>query len=216
MAHFRICQNELGFTYDDLVHTADNLMTYKYIVKNVARNNGKTATFMPKPIYGDNGSGCHLHQSLWANGKNLFFDSEGPYSKLSKLAMHYLGGILKHASAILAFTNPTTNSYKRLIPGYEAPCNLVYSKGNRSAAIRIPLCDGDNPKAKRLECRFPDAAACPYLAFAVLLMAGMSCFTSSHLCPTVCTQFELSCGSVQSRCSRVYAAIKFGVSSLEL
>lgn len=168
-----ICQGELGFTCDQLVRTADNLMAYKYIVKNVARFNGKTATFMPKPIYGDNGSGLHVHQSLWANGKNLFFDSEGYYYKLSKMAMYYLGGILKHAPAILAFTNPSTNSYKRLVPGYEAPCNLFYSKGNRSAAIRIPLCDGDNPKAKRLECRFPDPTACVYLAFAVLLMAGI-------------------------------------------
>lgn len=125
----RICQGELGFTCDQLVRTADNLMAYKYIVKNVARFNGKTATFMPKPIYGDNGSGLHVHQSLWANGKNLFFDSEGYYYKLSKMAMYYLGGILKHAPAILAFTNPSTNSYKRLVPGYEAPCNLFYSKG---------------------------------------------------------------------------------------
>lgn len=147
-------------------------MTYKYVVKNVAKLHGKTATFMPKPLFGDNGSGMHVHQSLWAQNKNLFFDAHGEYCKLSKMAMYYIGGILKHAASIIAFTNPSTNSYKRLVPGYEAPCNLVYSKGNRSAAIRIPLCDGDNPKAKRLECRFPDSTACPYLAFAVLLMAG--------------------------------------------
>eukprot|EP00070_Physeter_catodon_P036461 XP_028343355.1 uncharacterized protein LOC114485749 [Physeter catodon] len=167
------CQQELGFTYLPLVGAADAMMSYKYVVKNVAQRAGKTATFMPKPLVDDNGSGMHSHQSLWKDGKNLFFDSKAPYMKLSQVALWYIGGLLKHARAVMAFTNSTTNSYKRLVRGYEAPSNLTYSKGNRSAAIRIPLCDEDNPKAKRLEFRCPDAAGSPYLSFAAMVMAGV-------------------------------------------
>ncbi|PSP17170.1 MAG: type I glutamate--ammonia ligase [Cyanobacteria bacterium QS_8_64_29] len=164
-------QGELGFKFAPLVETADNLMTYKYIIKNVAKRYGKTATFMPKPIFNDNGSGMHTHQSIWKNGEPLFW-GEGGYANLSKTARHYIGGILQHAPALLAFANPTTNSYKRLVPGFEAPVNLAYSQGNRSAAIRIPI-TGDKPKAKRLEFRCPDATCNPYLAFAAMLCAGI-------------------------------------------
>ncbi|PFH38387.1 putative glutamine synthetase, type I [Besnoitia besnoiti] len=167
------CQHELGFTFRTLVDAADAMMVYKYVVKNVAQKAGKTATFMPKPMTGDCGSGMHSHQSLWKNGTNLFFDEKGSYMKLSQVALWYIGGLLKHAHAVLAFTNASTNSYKRLVPGYEAPTKLTYSKGNRSAAVRIPLCDSDNPKAKRLEFRCPDAAGCPYLGFAAMVMAGI-------------------------------------------
>ncbi len=163
-------QCELGFRFATLVKAADYLMTYKYVVKNVARKYGKTATFMPKPLFNDNGSGMHTHQSLWKDGQPLFW-GDG-YANLSKLALHYIGGILKHAPAILAFSNPTTNSYKRLVPGFEAPVNLAYSQGNRSASIRIPL-SGPNPKAKRIEFRCPDASCNPYLAFAAMLCAGI-------------------------------------------
>ena len=140
-------------------------------MRNVAKKYGKTATFMPKPVFNDNGSGMHVHQSLWNGGQPLFF-GEGTYANLSQTARWYIGGILKHAPAFLAFTNPTTNSYKRLVPGFEAPVNLVYSEGNRSAAVRIPL-TGPNPKAKRLEFRSGDALANPYLAFSAMLMAGL-------------------------------------------
>lgn len=167
------CQGELGFRALPLIEAADALMTYKYVVKNVALKNNKSATFMPKPIYGDNGTGMHCHQSLWKDGKPLFYDKEGKYVAFSEVGMHYIGGILKHAAAILAFSNPSTNSYKRLVPGFEAPVNLVYSKGNRSAAVRIPMYHPHNPKAKRLEFRCPDATCNPYLAFAVMLMAGI-------------------------------------------
>lgn len=163
-------QCELGFRFATLVKAADYLMTYKYVVKNVARKYGKTATFMPKPLFNDNGSGMHTHQSLWKDGQPLFW-GDG-YANLSKLALHYIGGILRHAPAILAFSNPTTNSYKRLVPGFEAPVNLAYSQGNRSASIRIPL-SGPNPKAKRIEFRCPDASCNPYLAFAAMLCAGI-------------------------------------------
>lgn len=169
-------QGELGFTCGELVEAADNVMAYKYVVKNVANLHNKTATFMPKPIYGDNGSGFHVHQSIWGGGTNLFDDRGGSSSmnnNISTLGMHYIAGILKHAWALLAITNPTTNSYKRLVPGYAAPCSLVYATGNRSAAIRIPITDSQNPKAKRLECRFPDGSCCPYLAFSALLLAGV-------------------------------------------
>ncbi len=164
-------QAEIDMRFDDVLHMGDKVQLYKYVVKNVAKQFGKTATFMPKPIYGDNGSGMHTHQSLWKDGEPLFFDETG-YAQLSDLAKWYIGGLLKHAPAILAFAAPTTNSYKRLVPGYEAPVNLAYSQRNRSAAIRIPLLTS-SPKAKRLEFRCPDPSANPYLAFAAMLMAGL-------------------------------------------
>ncbi len=163
-------QCELGFKFGEMIQAADWLMTYKYCIKNVAKKYGKTVTFMPKPLFEDNGSGMHTHQSIWKDGDTLM--AGGRYAGLSDLATHYIGGILKHAPALLAFTNPSTNSYKRLVPGFEAPVNLVYSNGNRSAAVRIPL-SGDNPKAKRLEFRCPDPTANPYLAFAAMLCAGI-------------------------------------------
>ena len=163
-------QNELGFRFGTLVEAADNLMIYKYVIKNVGKKYGKTITFMPKPIFNDNGSGMHCHQSIWKEGQPLFW-GDG-YANLSKLGLNYIGGILKHAPAILAFSNPSTNSYKRLVPGFEAPVNLVYSEGNRSAAVRIPL-TGPSPKAKRLEFRSGDALANPYLAFSVMMLAGI-------------------------------------------
>lgn len=163
-------QCELGFRFAPLIQAADFLMTYKYVIKNVGKRYGKTVTFMPKPLFNDNGSGMHTHQSVWNNGQPLFF-GDG-YANLSQTALHYIGGILKHAPALLALTNPTTNSYKRLVPGFEAPVNLAYSQGNRSASIRIPL-SGSNPKAKRLEFRCPDATCNPYLAFAAMLCAGI-------------------------------------------
>ena len=146
-------------------------MKFKYIIKNVAWKNGKTATFMPKPIFGDNGSGMHCHQSVWADGEPLFYDESG-YGGLSDTARYYIGGLLKHAPSLLAFTNPTVNSYHRLVPGFEAPVNLVYSQRNRSACIRIPI-TGANPKAKRIEFRCPDPSANPYLAFSAMLLAGL-------------------------------------------
>lgn len=163
-------QCELGFRFGKLIEAADWLMTYKYVIKNVARKYGKTVTFMPKPIFGDNGSGMHCHQSIWKGGQPLFAGDK--YANMSDMGLYYIGGILKHAPALLAITNPTTNSYKRLVPGYEAPVNLAYSQGNRSASVRIPL-SGDNPKAKRLEFRCPDATSNPYLAFAAMLCAGI-------------------------------------------
>ncbi|MFT4148504.1 MAG: type I glutamate--ammonia ligase [Micrococcaceae bacterium] len=164
-------QSEINYTFDTLVSAADDVMKFKYIVKNVAWQNGRTVTFMPKPIFNDNGSGMHCHQSLWDNGKPLFYDEKG-YAGLSDTARWYIGGLLKHASAVLAFTNPTVNSYRRLVPGFEAPVNMVYSQGNRSAGIRIPI-TGSNPKAKRIEFRAPDPTANPYLAFSAQLMAGL-------------------------------------------
>ncbi len=164
-------QNELGFRFATLIEAADYLMTYKYVIKNVAKKYGRTVTFMPKPLFNDNGSGMHTHQSIWRDGQPLFWSDEG-YANLSQMARHYIGGILRHAPAILAFSNPTTNSYKRLVPGFEAPVNLAYSQGNRSASVRIPL-SGTNPKAKRMEFRCPDASCNPYLAFAVMLCAGL-------------------------------------------
>lgn len=164
-------QAEINYKFNTLLAAADDLMLFKYIVKNVAWKNGKTATFMPKPIFGDNGSGMHVHQSLWANGDPLFYDETG-YAGLSDMARYYIGGILKHAPSLLAFTNPTVNSYHRLVPGFEAPVNMVYSQRNRSAAMRIPI-TGSNPKAKRVEFRAPDPSSNPYLAFAALLLAGL-------------------------------------------
>ncbi|MBA2716891.1 MAG: type I glutamate--ammonia ligase, partial [Propionibacteriales bacterium] len=164
-------QAEINFRFSDLMTSADNVMKFKYIVKNVAWRNGKTATFMPKPIFGDNGSGMHCHQSLWADGEPLFYDEAG-YAGLSDTARYYIGGLLAHAPSLLAFTNPTVNSYHRLVPGFEAPVNLVYSQRNRSACIRIPI-TGANPKAKRIEFRCPDPSANPYLAFSAMLLAGL-------------------------------------------
>src|SRR5438046_3222235 len=164
-------QTEIDMRFSTLVEMADRVLKYKYVTKNVAAKNGYVVTFMPKPLFGDNGSGMHTHQSLWKNGANLFYDRDG-YALLSTMARHYIGGLLKHASAILAFAAPTTNSYRRLVPGYEAPVNLVYSMRNRSACIRIPMYS-DSPKAKRIEFRCPDASANPYLAFAAMLMAGI-------------------------------------------
>ncbi|HCA86946.1 MAG TPA: type I glutamate--ammonia ligase [Streptomyces sp.] len=164
-------QAEINYKFNTLLAAADDLMLFKYIVKNVAWRNGKTATFMPKPIFGDNGSGMHVHQSLWTGGEPLFYDEQG-YAGLSDMARYYIGGILKHAPSLLAFTNPTVNSYHRLVPGFEAPVNLVYSQRNRSAAMRIPI-TGSNPKAKRIEFRAPDPSSNPYLAFSALLLAGL-------------------------------------------
>jgi len=164
-------QCEIDMKFDTLTRMADKCMMYKYIVKNVARKNNMVATFMPKPLFGDNGSGMHTHQSLWKDGKNIFFDPKG-YALISQTAKYYIGGLLKHAKALMAFCAPTTNSYKRLVPGYEAPVNLVYSQRNRSAAIRIPVYT-ENPKTKRIEFRPPDASSNPYLAFAAMLMAGI-------------------------------------------
>jgi glutamine synthetase len=164
-------QAEIDIRFAPLLHMADNLMLYKYVVKSVARAAGKTVTFMPKPLFGDNGSGMHCHQSLWKDGAPLFYDEVG-YAGLSDTGRYYVGGLLKHAPSLLAFTNPTANSYHRLVPGYEAPVNLVYSQRNRSACVRIPI-TGANPKAKRLEFRVPDPSANPYLAFAAMMMAGI-------------------------------------------
>jgi glutamine synthetase len=164
-------QSEIAVEFASMLTAADNLMKYKYIIKNTAWAAGKTATFMPKPIFGDNGSGMHVHQSIWSGGEPLFYDEAG-YAGLSDLARWYIGGLLHHAPAVLAFTNPTVNSYHRLVPGFEAPVNLVYSSRNRSASIRIPI-TGSNPKAKRLEFRCPDPSANPYLAFPAMLLAGL-------------------------------------------
>jgi glutamine synthetase len=163
-------QAEIDVRFDTMVKMADWMMMYKYIVKNVARRHNKTATFMPKPIFGDNGSGMHTHQSIWKDGKPLFAGKE--YAGVSQMCIHYIGGILKHAPALAAFTNPTTNSYKRLTPGYEAPVLLAYSSRNRSAGIRIPMYS-PSPKAKRIEVRFPDPTTNPYLAFPAMLLAGL-------------------------------------------
>jgi glutamine synthetase len=164
-------QAEIDMLFSDLVTMADNVTKYKYVAKETARLHGMTVTFMPKPIFGDNGSGMHTHQSLWKDGETLMYDADG-YAGLSDLARYYTGGLLEHAAAILAFAAPTTNSYKRLVPGYEAPVNLVMSSRNRSAAVRIPMYS-DSPKAKRLEFRCPDPSANPYLAFSAMLMAGI-------------------------------------------
>ena len=164
-------QSEIGMRFDTLLSMADKLMLFKYVVKNVAYAAGKTATFMPKPIFEDNGSGMHTHQSIWKGGEPLFYDESG-YAGLSDTGRWYIGGLLRHAAAILAFAAPTTNSYKRLVPGYEAPVNLVYSQRNRSASCRIPLAQR-SPKAKRVEFRCPDASCNPYLAFSAMLMAGL-------------------------------------------
>ncbi|GGK36095.1 glutamine synthetase [Pilimelia terevasa] len=164
-------QGEINYRFATLLQAADNLMAFKYVVKNTAWAAGKTATFMPKPIFGDNGSGMHAHQSLWIDGEPLFYDESG-YAGLSDTARWYIGGLLEHAPSLLAFTNPTVNSYRRLVPGYEAPVNLVYSQRNRSACTRIPI-TGSDPAAKRVEFRVPDPSANPYLAFSAMLLAGL-------------------------------------------
>ncbi len=163
-------QAEIDIRFDSMLAMADKMMWFKYIIKNVAKRHGKTVTFMPKPLYGDNGSGMHTHQSLWKEGKPLFAGDK--YAGMSQMALYYIGGIIKHAPALVALTNPTTNSYKRLVPGYEAPIKLAYSSRNRSAAIRIPMYSA-SPKAKRIEFRTPDPSCNPYLAFAAMLLAGL-------------------------------------------
>ena len=167
-------QHELGLTFEELIKTADNVQVYKYCTQMVAHTYGKTATFMPKPVAGDNGSGMHTHQSIWKDGKPTFAGTG--YADLSDTALHYIGGIIKHAKSLNAFTNPSTNSYKRLIPGFEAPVLLAYSARNRSASCRIPF--ATNPKGKRVEVRFPDAVSNPYLAFSAMLMAGLDGITN--------------------------------------
>jgi len=164
-------QSEIGMKYNTMVHQGDQALKYKYVVKNVARRYGKTVTFMPKPMFMDNGTGMHVHISLWKNGRNLFYESGG-YAELSQAALYFIGGLLQHAPALCAFCAPTTNSYRRLVPGYEAPINLVFSQRNRSACVRIPMYSGSE-KAKRLEFRTPDPSCNPYLAFAAILMAGV-------------------------------------------
>jgi glutamine synthetase len=167
-------QTEIDIRYATLLQQADNVMIYKYVTRNVARRHGKVVTFMPKPLFGDNGSGMHVHQSLWKGGKNLFYSSSG-YAELSQTALYYIGGLLTHIDSLLAFCAPTTNSYKRLVPHYEAPVNVAFSKGNRSAAVRIPIffTGPKFAKTKRVEFRPPDPAANPYLAFSAMLMAGL-------------------------------------------
>jgi len=164
-------QGEIGIKFDSLTQMADDLLWFKYVVKNVARRHNKSATFMPKPLHGDNGSGMHCHQSLWKDGKNIF--AGDGYAGLSDVGLWYIGGILKHSRALAALTNPTTNSYRRLVKGFEAPVNLAYSSRNRSAAIRIPVAGGSSANARRVEVRYPDSTANPYLAFAALMLAGL-------------------------------------------
>ncbi len=164
-------QAEINYRFNTMLSAGDDLQKFKYIIKNTAWAAGKTATFMPKPIFGDNGSGMHVHSSVWKDGTPLFYDEAG-YGGLSDIARWYIGGVLSHAPSILAFTNPSVNSYHRLVPGFEAPVNLVYSSRNRSAAMRIPI-TGSNPKAKRVEFRCPDPSSNPYLAFAAILLAGL-------------------------------------------
>ncbi len=191
-------QHEIGIVFSDLIGAADNVQKYKYVVKMVAHLNGKTATFMPKPLYGDNGNGMHVHQSLWKDGKNLFY-APGNYANLSEMAVHYAGGIFKHSHAVAAFTNPSTNSYKRLIPGFEAPSILTYSSQNRSAACRIPY--GAGEMATRIEMRFPDSTCCPYLAFAVMMMAGLDGIASKDVPvgPMDEDLFELSLDEIREK-----------------
>ncbi len=191
-------QGEIGVKFGSLVEAADNVQIYKYVVKMVAHLNGKTATFMPKPLYGDNGNGMHIHQSIWKHGKNLFFKA-GEYANLSDMARYYIGGVLKHAQSVAAFTNPSTNSYKRLIPGFEAPSILTYSSQNRSASCRIPY--GANEKSVRAEMRFPDSTACPYLAFSALLLAGLDGIKNKYepVGPMDEDLFELSLDEIREK-----------------
>ncbi|WP_457595794.1 type I glutamate--ammonia ligase [Hydrogenimonas sp.] len=191
-------QGEIGVRFGTLIEAADNVQKYKYVVRMVAHLNGKTATFMPKPLFGDNGNGMHVHQSIWKDGKNLFY-KEGEYGNLSETARHYMGGVLKHAKAVAAFTNATTNSYKRLIPGFEAPSILTYSSQNRSASIRIPY--GAGEKATRIETRFPDSSSCPYLAFTALLLAGIDGIKNKYepVGPMDIDLFELSLDEIREK-----------------
>ena len=191
-------QGEIGVRFGTLVEAADNVQKYKYVVRMVAHLNGKTATFMPKPLFGDNGNGMHVHQSIWKDGKNLFY-KEGEYGNLSETARHYMGGVLKHAQAVAAFTNASTNSYKRLIPGFEAPSILTYSSQNRSASIRIPF--GAGEKATRIETRFPDSSSCPYLAFTALLLAGIDGIKNKYepVGPMDIDLFELSLDEIREK-----------------
>ena len=204
-------QHELGMKFDSLVRVADKLQIYKYVVHNVAQAYGKTATFMPKPIYGDNGTGMHCHQSIFKGGEAVFAGNK--YADLSDTALHYIGGILKHAKTLNAFTNPSTNSYKRLVPGYEAPVLLAYSARNRSASCRLPLVA--SPKAKRVEVRFPDPSCNPYLAFAAMLMAGLDGIENKidpgdpmdknlyDLPPEELEGIPTVCGSLREACDRL-------------
>ncbi len=191
-------QGEIGIKYGDIIEAADNVQKYKYVVKMVAHLNGKTATFMPKPLMGDNGNGMHCHQSIWKNGKNIFY-KEGAYANLSDDARHYIGGVFKHAKAVAAFTNASTNSYKRLIPGFEAPSILTYSSQNRSASCRIPY--GASEAATRIELRFPDSSACPYLAFAAMLLAGLDGIKNKYepVGPMNEDLFELSLAEIRKK-----------------
>jgi glutamine synthetase len=191
-------QGEIGIVFDTLIKAADNVQKLKYVIKMIAHLNGKTATFMPKPLYGDNGNGMHVHQSIWKDGKNLFY-KEGEYGNLSDTARYYIGGIFKHARAVAAFTNATTNSYKRLIPGFEAPSILTYSSQNRSASCRIPY--GAGEKATRIEMRFPDSTANPYLAFTAMLMAGIDGIKNQYepVGPMDEDLFELSLDEIREK-----------------
>ncbi len=210
-------QHELGIKFSPLVKCADNMQIYKYVVHNVAQAYGKTATFMPKPVFGDNGSGMHCHQSLWKDGKPLF--AGDGYAGLSETCLFYIGGIIKHAKALNAITNPLTNSYKRLVPGYEAPVLLAYSSRNRSASCRIPYVT--SPKAKRVEVRFPDPGANPYLAFAAMLMAGLDGIQNKihpgepmdkdlyHLPPEELAKVPTVCGSLRDALNALKADHEF-------
>lgn len=191
-------QGEIGVKFGNLVEAADNVQIYKYVVKMVAHLNGKTATFMPKPLNGDNGSGMHVHMSLFKNGKNLFYDKDG-YAKISQMGIYYIGGILRHARSLAAFTNPSTNSYRRLIPGFEAPSILTYSCQNRSASCRIPY--GIGEKSARVEIRFPDSTSNPYLAFASMLLAGLDGISNKLLAagPMDENLFELSLDEIREK-----------------
>lgn len=191
-------QGEIGVVFDTLVHAADNVQKYKYVVRMVAHLHGKTATFMPKPLYGDNGNGMHTHQSIWKDGKNLFY-KEGEYGNISELAKNYIGGIFRHAHSVAAFTNASTNSYKRLIPGFEAPSILTYSSQNRSASCRIPY--GAGEKATRIEMRFPDSTSNPYLAFSTMMLAGLDGIKNKYepVGPMDDDLFELTLDEVRER-----------------
>ena len=207
-------QAEIDVRYDSLTRMADIVTILKYVVKNVAKSHGKVATFMPKPIFGDNGTGMHCHQSLWKGGSNLFYDANG-YAMLSATCRHYIGGLLQHAPALLAFAAPTTNSYKRLVPGFEAPVNLVYSVRNRSACIRIPTYS-NSPAARRLEFRAPDPSCNPYLAFSAMLMAGIDGIINEIEPPDPVDQnlYEMSAAEL-SRIRQVPGSLEEALAALE-